>query len=125
MSGVLTPSSSFIFLGSDGAEVIRSRREWESLMRNDWQLFESTKSGEPRNLSIQVSDDGKLASAVFEVLYVSIVDGREIESLDRFAITMRKENSDWRIVQEMTSVATVGESPAVMVFRRKTEVPKN
>jgi SnoaL-like domain len=125
MSGVLTPSSNFFFLGSDGAEVIRSRREWESLMRNDWQLFESTKSGEPRNLSIQVSDDGKLASAVFEVLYVSIVDGREIESLDRFAITMRKENSDWRIVQEMTSVATVGESPAVMVFRRKTEVPKN
>lgn len=60
-------------------------------MRNDWQLFESTKFGEPRNLAIQVSDDGKLGSAVYEVPDVSVVDGKSVESLDRFAVTLRNE----------------------------------
>jgi ketosteroid isomerase-like protein len=90
MSGLLTNSSDLTFFGSDAAEVIKTRRDWEDLMRNDWQLFESTKFGEPRNLAIHISDDRKLASAVYEVQDVSIVDGKSVESLDRFAVTMRK-----------------------------------
>ncbi len=94
MSGMLTASSDFTFFGSDAAEVTRSRHDWEYLMQKDWQLFETTKFGEPRNLAIQISDDRKLASAVYEVQDVSLIEGRTVESTDRFAITMRKENGD-------------------------------
>src|SRR5438045_4194460 len=61
MSEMLATSSDFSFFGSDAAEVVRTRRDWEELMRNDWQVFETTKFGEPRNVAIQISDDGKLA----------------------------------------------------------------
>ena len=125
MSGMLTASSDFTFFGSDAAEVTRSRHDWEYLMQKDWQLFETTKFGEPRNLAIQISDDRNLASAVYEVQDVSLIEGKNVESLDRFAITMRKENGDWRIVQGMTAVATVGESSAEIMTRRKIKAPKN
>src|SRR5262249_49330500 len=91
MSAVLTTSTDLTFFGSDAAEVIRTRQDWENLMRNDWQLFESTKFGEPRTLAIQISEDGKLASAVYEVSDVSLIEGKSVDSLDRFALTLRKE----------------------------------
>ena len=120
MSGMLTASSDFTFFGSDAADATRSRHDWEYLMQKDWQLFETTKFGEPRNLAIQISDDRKLASAVCEVQDVSLIEGR----IDRFAITMRRENGDWRIVQGMTAVVTVGESSAEIVARRKSRCRK-
>lgn len=124
LSGLLTNSSDLTFFGSDAAEVIKTRRDWEDLMRNDWQLFESTQFGEPRNLAIQISDDRKLASAVYEVQDVSIVDGKRVESLDRFAVTMRKERGAWRVVHGMTAVATRGQSSAEIVARRKLQAPQ-
>ncbi|PYX22536.1 MAG: hypothetical protein DMG87_07445 [Acidobacteria bacterium] len=99
MSEMLTKSSDLTFFGSDAAEVVRTRSEWETLMRNDWQLFETTRFGEPRNLAIQISDNGKVGSIVYEVPDISLVEGKSIESLDRFAMTMRKEGDAWRIVQ--------------------------
>ncbi len=99
MSEMLTKSSNLTFFGSDAAEVVRTRSEWETLMRNDWQLFETTRFGEPRNLAIQISDNGKVGSIVYEVPDISLVEGKSIESLDRFAMTMRKEGDAWRIVQ--------------------------
>lgn len=124
MSEMLTTSSDFTFFGSDAAEVVRTRRDWEELMRNDWQLFETTKFGEPSNVAIQISDDGKLASAVYEVPDISLVEGKSIESLDRFAITMRKESEIWRIVLGMTAVATQGESTSEIVIRKRMKAPK-
>ena len=126
MVGMLTASSSdFVFFGSDAAEVIKSRQEWGTLMQNDWQLFESTNFEEPRNLAIQVSGDGKMASAMYEVHDISVVGGKLVKSLDRFAITLRKENGYWHIVQGMTAVATFGESSAEIVIRRKTTAPRH
>ena len=62
LSKMLTAADEFTFFGSDAAEVVKSRREWEALMRSDWQLFETIRFGEPGNISLQVSMDGQLAS---------------------------------------------------------------
>ncbi len=124
MLAMLTNSSDLTFFGSDAAEVIKTSNDWAALMQNDWQLFESTKFAEPRNLAIQVSDDGKLASAVYEVSGVSVVEGRSVESLDRFAMTLRKENRTWHIVQGMTAVATKGHSSAEMVGQKGIPAPE-
>jgi len=37
LSNMLTTVDDFTFFGSDAAEVVKTRREWEQLMRNDWQ----------------------------------------------------------------------------------------
>ena len=106
------------FFGTDSAEVIKSLAQWEALMKNDWELFDSTHFGDPQNVSIQVSSHGELASLVYEVPDVSLVEGKQVESLDRFAMTLIKENGEWRIIQGMTAVATVGQSSADLVARR-------
>lgn len=119
LSNRLTAADDFTFFGSDVAEVVKTRREWEELMRNDWQLFETIRFGEPRNIAVQMSADKQLASIVYEVTDISLVEGKKIESLDRFAMTMRKEAGVWRVVQGMTAVATKGESSAEIVARRR------
>jgi ketosteroid isomerase-like protein len=119
LSNMLTTADDFTFFGSDVAEVVKTRREWEELMRNDWQLFETIRFGEPRNIAVQMSADKQLASIVYEVTDISLVEGKKIESLDRFAMTMRKEAGVWRVVQGMTAVATKGESSAEIVARRR------
>ena len=124
LSSMLTTADDFTFFGSDAAEVVKTRREWEELMRNDWQLFETIRFGEPRNIAVQISADKQLASIVYEVTDISLVEDRHIESLDRFGMTMRKEGGAWRIVQGMTAVATKGESSAEIVVRRRKETPK-
>ena len=124
LSNLLTTADDFTFFGSDAAEVVKTRREWEELMQNDWQLFEKTKFGEPRNIAVQISADKQLASIVYEVTDISLVEGKNIESLDRFAMTMRKEGGAWRIVQGMTAVATKGGSSAEIAARRWKETPK-
>jgi SnoaL-like domain len=76
LSTMLTTGDDFMFFGSDAAEVVKTRREWEELMRNDWQLFESIKFGEPRNIAVQISRDRQLASIVYEVTDISMVEGK-------------------------------------------------
>jgi ketosteroid isomerase-like protein len=119
LSNMLTTADDFTFFGSDVAEVVKTRRGWEELVRNDWQLFETIRFGEPRNIAVQMSADKQLASIVYEVTDISLVEGKKIESLDRFAMTMRKEAGVWRVVQGMTAVATKGESSAEIVARRR------
>lgn len=106
MTGLLSKSKDFIFFGTNSSEVITNVARWEALMKSDWALFESTRFEEPRNLGIQLSADGKLASIVYEALDASVEGGKEINSLDRFALTLRKEDGEWRIIQGMTAVAT-------------------
>src|SRR5207249_4858938 len=36
LSNMITAADDFTFFGSDAAEVVKTRREWEELMRNDW-----------------------------------------------------------------------------------------
>jgi ketosteroid isomerase-like protein len=124
LSNMLTTADDFTFFGSDAAEVVKTRREWEDLMRNDWQFFETIRFGEPSNIAIQISADKQLASIMYEVTDISLVGGKNVESLDRFAMTMRKENGAWRIVHGMTAVATKGESSAEIVARRRKGAPK-
>jgi len=118
---LLSTSGELTFFGTDSAEVIKSLAQWEALMKNDWKLFDSTHFGDPQNVSIQLSSHGELASLVYEVPDVSLVEGKQVESLDRFAMTLIKENGEWRIIQGMTAVATVGQSSADLVARRRPQ----
>src|SRR5207245_9866135 len=62
LSNMLTAADDFTFFGGDAAEVVKTRRVWEELMQNDWQLFEKTKFGEPRNIAVPISTEKQLCS---------------------------------------------------------------
>ncbi len=49
-SEMLTKSNDLTFFGSDAAEVVRTRSEWETLMRNDWQLITTGSPDKPSGI---------------------------------------------------------------------------
>jgi ketosteroid isomerase-like protein len=116
MKGIST-SAEFMFLGTDSAEIIKSQTDFENQMKNDWQAFESVQVGEIRNLSVQVSNDGELASAVYEVPFDVVIGGQSAHLLLRFGHGLKKENGQWRIAQGLAAAATVGQSSAEMVAK--------
>ena len=43
----ITSNSDLLFFGTDSAEVIRSKAQWETQVKNDWELFQTLKVGDP------------------------------------------------------------------------------
>ena len=119
MTTLLSTSGELMWFGTDSAEVIKSVAQWETQMKNDWQVFESVKFGEVRNLSIQVASDGQLASAVYEVPLDMTIGGQLSHALFRFGCALKKENGEWRYIQGVAGVATVGQSSAELVAKMK------
>jgi ketosteroid isomerase-like protein len=117
MNKFMSASPEFMFFGSDSAEVIRSLAEWETQKSFDVRLFESLKAGKLKNLSIQVSGDGEMASAMGEVPLDVQTGGEGSHTLDRFAIVFRKEGGEWHIVQGLITFTTTGQSSAELVAR--------
>lgn len=112
---VFSGSDDLIVFGTDAKEVFRSLSAFEMQLKNDFQLFESVKFGELQNLSIQVSNSGDLAVAVFEAPIEMIFDGQTYQSFFRSTRTFIKENDTWLIVQSLSSTASEGQSSAELV----------
>ena len=110
-----------MFFGTDSAEVIRTIAQWETSAKNDWDLFQTVKLGELKNVSTILADDGGLGSIVCETPADMTVGGQQMHSLFRSAITVRKENGEWRFVHGVVAVATVGQSSAELVAKMKGE----
>jgi ketosteroid isomerase-like protein len=120
IKSVVSTSSEFLLFGTDSAEVIKSAADFETQIKTDWQLFESPKHGELRNLSIQIANGGDLASAVYEVPFDAAIGGQNMHLLFRFATTWKKENNEWRMIQGALAAATVGQSSKEMVEKMKS-----
>jgi ketosteroid isomerase-like protein len=112
---LISDSPDFMFFGTDVAEVIKSSAEMDTQKQYDFQLFESAKFGETQDLAIQVSSDGTLASAVYQVPIELKMGGETSNATLRFAFTFRKENSSWKIIQGIAAMATTGQSSAELV----------
>ncbi len=124
VTALFTTSADLQFFGTDSAEILRTIPQWEAQAKNDLTLFQAAKFGEPRNVSVILSDDGGLGSIVCENPADMTVGGQQAHSLFRFASTVRKENGQWRFVQGMMAVATVGQSSAEIVEKMKAEPGK-
>jgi ketosteroid isomerase-like protein len=113
--GLMSVSPDFMFFGTDVAEVIKSPAEMETQKEYDFQLFESANFGETQDLAIQVSSDGSLASAVYQVPIEMKMGAETSNATLRFAFTFLKENGSWKIVQGVAAMATTGQSSAELV----------
>jgi len=118
--GFISTAEDLLVFGTDQAEVITSRSDFEKQLTDDMQLFESIKSGERKSLSIQISNCGDLASAYYELPFEVTVSGETSTFLLRFAQTFRNEHGDWRIVQSLASSPSTGQSSAELVREMQT-----
>lgn len=112
-------SPEFVFIGTDSAEVFRSMNQCRSHLEVDWQLLDVSRVGDLRNVSILISNDGDLASMLYEVPWDMNFAGQTMHALVRFAMTMTKENSEWHIIQGLGQMATVGQSSEDMLAQMK------
>ncbi|HTY01367.1 MAG TPA: hypothetical protein VMG09_15185, partial [Bacteroidota bacterium] len=55
LTKLFTTSGDLMFYGTDSAEVIKTVSQWEAQAKADWELFQSIKFGEMRNVSTVVS----------------------------------------------------------------------
>jgi len=116
---LFTNSPEFMLLGTDAAEVFKSKAQLKSHLEVDWQLLDVTKVGDLQNVSILISKDDELASMLYEVPWDMNIAGQTMSALVRFAMTMVKENNEWRIIQLLGQMATVGQSSEDMLEQMK------
>ncbi len=95
-------SDEILSFGTTKATIATNTDEWAELFQRDFQTMDSApytlKFEEPENLSIQVSETGDMATAVYDISYELSFEGEIYPSLYRMAITWRKENGEWKIV---------------------------
>jgi ketosteroid isomerase-like protein len=107
------------FIGTDSAEVFKSKAQIRSHLEVDWQLLEVSKVGDLQNTSILISTDGELASMLYEVPWDMTLGGQTAHALIRFAMTMVKEDNEWHIIQGVGQIATVGQSSEDLLKQMK------
>jgi ketosteroid isomerase-like protein len=119
VTNLFSTSNPIVVFGTDSAEVIKSIDVFQNQLKKDFQLFESIKFEELRNLSIQISEIGDMGSAVYEVPVNFIVSGQSTHMLLRFANTWKKENRDWRVIHWLAYAASEGQSSTELVEKTK------
>jgi len=117
--GLFSNSPELMVLGTDSAEVFKNKVQMKSLLEVDWQLSDITKVGVLQNVSILISNDGGLASMLYEVPWDLNLAGQTSHVLVRYAMTMVKENNEWHIIQLLCQMATVGQSSEDMLEQLK------
>jgi ketosteroid isomerase-like protein len=110
--GMLSNSKDFFFLGSDIVEINRSKADFQNQLDKDWKLFESISFGDIRKLTINISNYGDLATAIYEVPVTAMLKGNQSKFFFRMTNVFEFENGLWQIVQGVVSIPSVGESSA-------------
>lgn len=101
-------SDEIMEFGTTKEAVATNTDEWVEAFQSDFQSMESTpyniKCLEPRHLSIQISETGDMATAIYEAPCEVILEGESYPRLFRMATTWKKENGEWKIVQWLGAI---------------------
>ncbi len=97
-------SNDIIAFGLTKEAVYTNLDEWVEVFEKTFQYRDSASYNikfpeEPRHLSIQVSETGDMATAIYETLRELSFEGEIYPRLIRMATTYKKENEEWKIVQ--------------------------
>jgi ketosteroid isomerase-like protein len=96
-------SGDIIGFGTPEEAVYTNPDEWAESFQRSFQSMDTTpwniKFAEVRHLSIQISETGDMATAIYEEPFETILEGESHPGLLRMATTWRKENGEWKIVQ--------------------------
>jgi hypothetical protein len=121
---MISTSPEFIFFGTDSAEVSKNLTLWDKHKKDDFELFESLKTGALRNFVIQIDSYGTLASTVYEIPLDMVIGGKDEYGLFRCAMSFVKEKGEWHLIHGMSAFATVGRSSAELVKAMEEEKAK-
>lgn len=117
----LISTSEFLGFGTDSAEVIKGAEGWQNQLKNDFVLMDEFAFSKPRILSVTVSENADLASALVEIPAEILMQGKATHTLVRFAETWRKENGKWMMIYSLAQFASNGQSSEELVAKMASE----
>ena len=98
----MSSAKPFLFLGTNANEVFKTSHDLREAFHKDFSTFTDIHWGEYRHIAIIGSPT--LASAVLEVPFSFQVKGKKQDTLFRFALTLQKQNDQWKICLAMASI---------------------
>jgi len=98
----LTSSRPLMLLGTNEGEVFRTVEEIRTAFRRDFKQMKNIRWGEPRHVHVTACDT--LASVIIELPISYEVAGKTEKTLFRHALTLNKEDGQWKICGGMASV---------------------
>jgi len=99
-----------LMIGTDVSEVAGSRQTIETLLRNDFKLWDTSQFGQFKDFYVQSSDT--MATAFFDVPWQATTGGQTRSFTIRLVTTWRKAGNDWKLTQILNTVPTTGQSAA-------------
>lgn len=112
---MLTSSKNFLFLGSDLAEINKSKSDFQNQLVQDWKLFDSITFGDIRNIDIVISKSFDIANAIFEVPMKVVISKIPSALTIRFDLSFTNEKGVWKIQQGLVYVPSIGQSSSELV----------
>ncbi len=112
---MLSSSNDFLFFGSDLAEIVKSKADFQNQLIQDWKLFESIQFGDLRNVDILISNSGDFANSIFEVPMKAVISETPSSITIRMDLCFLKEDRVWKIRQALVSIPSVGQSSSELV----------
>lgn len=109
---VETLAGEVIFYGTDSSEIITTFADYKKQMLQQWERYEKLDYGELSNVSIQLDEAAKFASAIYGMSVKLTHAGITEDLFLRAARTLKKENERWVIVTGIVGIARTGESVA-------------
>ncbi len=98
----IATSKPIMLLGTNENEVFRSTGDVRAALTRDFDTMSDIRWGKDRNIYVEVGST--LASVIVErpIFYRS--EGKDVETLFRYALTLIKEGGQWKVCAGMASV---------------------
>lgn len=98
----LASTRPLLLMGTNEGEVFRSVDEVREAFSRDFKQMQNIRWGEPHHVQVTASDT--LASAIIELPISYETAGKSEKTLFRHALTLCRENGDWKVCGGMASV---------------------
>jgi hypothetical protein len=98
----VSTSAPILLFGTNDNEVLKGADDVSEAVTRDTSTMTDIVWGEPRN--IQVLSAPTLASVLLELPISYRAEGKTVETLFRYALTLGKEGSKWKICGGLASV---------------------
>ena len=105
---VIAASTPILLFGTNDNEVFRTTEEVRAAFTKDFAGMTNICWGKRRN--IHVESVSTLASVIFELPISYQHDGKDVETLIRYALTLTKEDEQWKICSGTASVPLAAET---------------
>ena len=101
----IAASRPIMLFGTNDNEVFKTSDEIRSAFKRDFQNMTNIRWGERRNIHVEAFPT--LASVLIELPVSYQSEGKEVETLFRYALTLTKESEQWKICSGLASVPFV------------------